>query len=70
MNETEPLFKPCWEMRYVDYVRMVQLRKTALNLIPSLLVLVLAVLPTEPSVDGIACLSDGPQFACWLAGRD
>jgi hypothetical protein len=53
-------------MTYVDYLRMVRMRHQALDLIPSLLVLMLAVLPVEGEPVGTACLTDGPQFACWL----
>lgn len=53
-------------MTYAEYLTMVHQRNRAADLIPSLLVLVLAVWP-RPDLEPMACLSDGPQFACWLA---
>ena len=57
-------------MTYVEYLQMVHQRNHALDLLPSLLVLMLAVVPVPTGeVYGKACLNDGPQFACWLAAN-
>jgi len=51
---------------------MVALRHRALDLIPSLVVLMLAVVGPVTDVDDDQCqTSDGPQYACWLEhGRE
>jgi len=56
----------------IDYQRMVALRHRALDLIPSLVVLMLAVVGPVTDVDDDQCqTSDGPQYACWLEhGRE
>jgi hypothetical protein len=38
-------FADCWRMTYVDYLEMVHERNRALNLMPSLLVLMLGCAP-------------------------